>query len=143
MNRPLKTKNPSKRKKTQTLFQIDSENEPASFEDVIRHLFFHSKAAAPQHLKILQYIRDHPDCTVKDWKKIAATVYDLKTQNEKDASFLKAKQKYFSALRRLKAAGLVYRKNFRLGLSDSFSEYLTQSARLNKAWKKQGESEGE
>jgi hypothetical protein len=108
-------------------------------EDVLRRLFWKHKDIAVTALKILERIRD-TEFNVRDWKQLVKDLNDLKgdaKKIEKSKEFLAGKGKYFHAIRKMKAAGIIYRKNNMLHVGEAFSEYLKQSARITDNWKKQ------
>ena len=120
--------------KTQALFKIDSEHQPASFNDVMKRLFPRRPANAEHALAFLKRVRN-TEFYRKQWRDYLKKQYPEEARTKQ--GFKRIENRYFAILVRLKSSGILYSKSNQWKLSDSFYNYLTMSATLYNNWREQ------
>ena len=123
-------------KKYQTTFKIKAEKKPSSITELLENLFYKRPALADHALNLLKQIKKG-NFETRHWKEFCKKEFQ-DCKDEKGKVVLdKARVQYYSIIRKLRGAGIIYQRDNLYYLSTHFEEYLKWSAEMIENWKKE------
>ena len=133
-------------KKHETTLMIKADRNPSGFTEVLENLFYKQPSLASEAISLLLEIKEsqlekqlYP---TSNWQEFCETHFGNHLEDkekasieENEKSLIRARGKYYSIIRKLRGAGLIYERNRCWYLGAHFEEHLRFNAQLYENWK--------
>jgi len=122
-------------KKYQTTFLIKAEKKPSSVTELLENLFYRKPDLSDHALNLLLEIKKG-NFETRHWKKFCLKEFQDCKDKKGTIILNRARVKYYSIVRKLRGAGIIYQRDGLYHLSDHFEDYLKWVAGIIENWKK-------